>query len=187
MHGCTNAASAGCAGAASYRIAFGPQAGRKAFALHTVSARGDRGSENNSLAKAAGFSLHVDVATHAHQRRKLERLCRYISRPALSTERVALTNQENIRYPLKTPYRDGTTHIVLEPLDLAIPVHPAPTALVPPCAPLSASKTRRSSNKYSIITNTRLNRCNSNPIQYERHPKIYTPFSHNIPLNAPTG
>jgi len=30
---------------------------------------------------------------------------------------MALTNQGNIRYTLKTPYRDGTTHIVLEPLD----------------------------------------------------------------------
>jgi hypothetical protein len=30
---------------------------------------------------------------------------------------MALTNQGNIRYTLKTPYRDGTTHIILEPLD----------------------------------------------------------------------
>ena len=30
---------------------------------------------------------------------------------------MALTQQGNIRYTLKTPYRDGTTHIVLEPLD----------------------------------------------------------------------
>ena len=30
---------------------------------------------------------------------------------------MALTNQGNIRYTLKTPYSDGTTHIVLEPLD----------------------------------------------------------------------
>jgi hypothetical protein len=37
--------------------------------------------------------------------------------PAISTERMALTNQENIRCRLKTPYRDGTTHIVLEPPD----------------------------------------------------------------------
>jgi len=30
---------------------------------------------------------------------------------------MALTNQGNIRYALNTPYRDGTTHIILEPLD----------------------------------------------------------------------
>lgn len=100
----------------TYRIAFGPQAGRKAFALQTVPARDEDGS-NSKLAKAHGFSLHAGVAAQAHQRRKLERLCRYISRPAVSTERMALTYQGNIRYTLKTPYRDGTTHIVLEPLD----------------------------------------------------------------------
>ena len=30
---------------------------------------------------------------------------------------MAQTNQGNILYTLKTPYRDGTTHIILEPLD----------------------------------------------------------------------
>ena len=31
---------------------------------------------------------------------------------------MALTDSGQVRYSLKTPYRDGTTHIVLEPLDL---------------------------------------------------------------------
>jgi len=69
------------------------------------------------LTKTAGFSLHAGVAAKAHQRRKLERLCRYIARPAVATDRLALTPQGNVRYTLKTPYRDGTTHIILEPLD----------------------------------------------------------------------
>lgn len=30
---------------------------------------------------------------------------------------MSLTNQRNIRYRLKTPYRDGTTDVVFEPLD----------------------------------------------------------------------
>ena len=100
----------------TYRITFGHQTGRKAFALQTVPAR-EEDNNNPRLAKANGFSLHAGVAAQAHQRRKLERLCRYIARPAISTERMALTNQGNIRYTLKTPYRDGTTHIVLDPLD----------------------------------------------------------------------
>jgi hypothetical protein len=33
-------------------------------------------------------------------------------------ERLALTSSGQVRYTLKTPYRDGTTHIVREPLDL---------------------------------------------------------------------
>jgi len=44
-------------------------------------------------------------------------LCRYISRPAISEKRLSLTPNGNVRYQLKTPYRDGTTHVIFEPLD----------------------------------------------------------------------
>ena len=101
----------------TYRIALGPQQGRKAFTLQTVPAVAAV-DDNSSAAKAAGFSLHAGVASEAHEREKLERLCRYITRPAVSTERLSLTAQGNIRYRLKTPYRDGTTDVVFEPLDL---------------------------------------------------------------------
>ena len=40
-----------------------------------------------------------------------------MGRPAVASERLALTPQGNVRYPLKTPYRDGTTHVILEPLN----------------------------------------------------------------------
>jgi Putative transposase len=53
----------------------------------------------------------------AEQREKLERLARYVSRPQVSVERLSLTAQGQVRYRLKTPYRDGTTDIVLEPVD----------------------------------------------------------------------
>jgi len=43
-------------------------------------------------------------------------------------ERLALTSSGQVRYQLKTPYRDGTTHLVLEPLDLMARL----AALVPP-------------------------------------------------------
>ena len=86
------------------------------FTLQTVPAVA-AADDNSSVAKAAGFSLHAGVASAAHEREKLERLCRYITRPAVSTERLSLTTQGNIRYRLKTPYRDGTTDVVFEPLD----------------------------------------------------------------------
>ena len=41
----------------------------------------------------------------------------YITRPAVSTERLSLTAQGHVRYRLKTPYQDGTTDVVFEPLD----------------------------------------------------------------------
>ena len=61
--------------------------------------------------------MHAGVAARADQRQKLERLCRYISRPAVSEKRLSLTSNGNVRYQLKTPYRDGTTHVIFEPLD----------------------------------------------------------------------
>ena len=37
---------------------------------------------------AHGFSLHAAVRCSAHQRKELERLCRYITRPAIANERL---------------------------------------------------------------------------------------------------
>jgi hypothetical protein len=35
----------------------------------------------------------------------------------VSTQRLSLTRNGRIRYQLKTPYNDGTTHVIFEPLD----------------------------------------------------------------------
>jgi len=64
-----------------------------------------------------GGGLPSGVAVNTRERKKLERICRYISRPALSEARLELTDQGMVRYALKTAYRDGTTHVVFEPLD----------------------------------------------------------------------
>lgn len=61
--------------------------------------------------------LHAGVATKANERAKLERLCRYITRPAISTKRLSMTRNGRVRYELKTPWRNGTTHVIFEPLD----------------------------------------------------------------------
>jgi hypothetical protein len=99
----------------SYRIAVGPQQGRKVFTLQTLpDCRSDNPVEH-TLGKVAGFSLHAGVATKAHERAKLERLCRYVSRPPVSTKRLSLTRNGQVRYELKTPWRNGTTHVIFEP------------------------------------------------------------------------
>jgi len=99
----------------TYRIAVGPQQGRKVFTLQTLPARDQ--AFDDGVGKVAGFSLHAGVSARADQCQKLERLCRYISRPAISEKRLSLTPNGNVRYELKTPYRDGTTHVIFEPLD----------------------------------------------------------------------
>jgi hypothetical protein len=101
----------------TYRIAVGPQAGRKVFTLQTLPACEPEDPFGDTVGKVAGFSLHAGVAARADERKKLERLCRYISRPAVSEKRLWLTPNGNVRYQLKTPYRDGSTHVIFEPLD----------------------------------------------------------------------
>jgi hypothetical protein len=97
----------------TYRVAVGPRAGQKVFALQTVPAR--EAEPRRGVAQYAGFSLHAGIGVEADQRAKLERLARYVSRPPIALDRLALTSSGQVHYRLKTPYRDGTTHIVLEP------------------------------------------------------------------------
>jgi hypothetical protein len=85
----------------TYRIAVGPQAGRKVFSLQTLPASDPQETLTDTVGKVAGFSLHAGVAARADERKKLERLCRYISRPAISERRLSLTPNGNIRYDVK--------------------------------------------------------------------------------------
>jgi hypothetical protein len=94
----------------TYRIAVGPQSGGKVFTLQTLPACDPEEQYSDTAGKIAGFSLHAGVAARSDERKKLERLCRYISRPAVSEKWLSLTSSGNIRYQLKTPCRDGTTH-----------------------------------------------------------------------------
>ena len=49
---------------------------------------------------------------------QLERLCRYVARSPLALERLSVTDEGKLRYALKHPYSNGTTHFLFEPLDL---------------------------------------------------------------------
>ncbi len=75
-----------------------------------------------------GYSLHANVRVAARDRGRLERLARYLVRPAISDARLALTEDGRIALELKTPYRDGTTHFVLDAMTFLERL----AALVPP-------------------------------------------------------
>ena len=110
----------------SYRIAMGPQQGQKVFTLQTLPASTE--GEYGQLANTSGFSLHAGVFANADEPEKLERLCRYISRPAISEQRLSMTQHGKVRYELKTPYHDGTTHVFFDPVDFIGKL----AALIPP-------------------------------------------------------
>ncbi len=82
----------------TYRIAVDPRQGRKVFTLQMLPPCDEPFVD--PVGKVAGFSLHAGVAAKAHERKKLERLCCYISRPAISEKRLSLTPNGNVRYLL---------------------------------------------------------------------------------------
>jgi hypothetical protein len=110
----------------TYRIATGPHAGRKVATLQTLPADADSLAGDAGL--VGGFSLHAGVAAQAHERDKLERLCRYIARPAIAERWLSISPQGRVRYRLKTPWRNGTTHVEFEPVEFIAKL----AALVPP-------------------------------------------------------
>ena len=67
---------------------------------------------------ARGFSLHAATRIAAADRLGLERLCRYVARPALAAGRLRLLDGERLSFALKTPWSNGTTHLLLSPLEL---------------------------------------------------------------------
>ena len=68
------------AAAITYRIAFGPRAGQQALTLHGGMPR-EAAARQPLCADIVGFSLQAAVRVEAHDRKRLEQLCRYITRP----------------------------------------------------------------------------------------------------------
>ena len=44
-------------------------------------------------------------------------MCRYIAKPAVAVPRLSLGSTGKVLYAMKTPYRDGTTQVALDPMD----------------------------------------------------------------------
>lgn len=53
----------------------------------------------------------------AGQRERLERLCRYALRPPVALERLSLTSGGQVLLRFRQPWRDGTTHLVFDPVE----------------------------------------------------------------------
>ena len=95
-------------------IPFGTYPGQKAITLKDLP---ESHKLKPFLSQYSGYSLHAGVFCPAHNIKKREHLCRYISRPSLGeASSLCLNAQGQVVYRLKTAYRNGTTHIVLDPL-----------------------------------------------------------------------
>jgi hypothetical protein len=111
------------------RIATGRRAGRRVLRVGDCIDPEDLPAlEGERCARASGVSLHANVVVPARDRRRLERLCRYVARPPVATERLSRLPDGRLLYRLKHRWRDGTTHVVFEPQELVEKL----AALVPP-------------------------------------------------------
>ena len=100
-----------------YRIAIGPGAGGKTLTLKHAAPKPANGRPKPFTVDRDGFSLNAAVACQPHQRQRLERLARYVTRPAVCLERLSTNAAGQVVYELKRPFRDGTSHIVFSPAD----------------------------------------------------------------------
>jgi hypothetical protein len=67
---------------------------------------------------ASGFSLHAATRIEASDKAGLERLCNYVSRPPLAQGSLQKLSGDTLSFKLKTPWDDGTTHLILSPIEL---------------------------------------------------------------------
>jgi len=110
------------------RVAQGPEAGARLGRLGVTSSTPARFVPGSLCAEVDGFSLHAGVWVGAHDRKRLEHLCRYIARPPFAAGRLKWSRHGRVLYELRKAWRDGTTHIVFEPMVLLERL----AALVPP-------------------------------------------------------
>ena len=124
------ALTAALAASISGKIAFGPNAGN-----YVRKIGGGFGYEGEvPLAKGKrcfsvnGFSLHANTAINTHARDRLYKLIEYIARGRLSNERLEILANGDVKLALKTPWANGTTHLVFTPSEFIEKL----VALIPP-------------------------------------------------------
>jgi hypothetical protein len=109
------------------------------------------GRPNEPVARVAGFNVHAGLVVDGRDRKRLERICRYAGRPPIAQERLERLDDGRLRCGrhnavderccarlaslgslpparMKKPWRDGTTALVFEPLDLVARI----CAMIPP-------------------------------------------------------
>jgi hypothetical protein len=100
------------------RVATGRRAGARVLRLGDAPTTKPTSPKGRRQARLGGFDLHANTSVRAKNRPKLERLCRYLLRPPVAEDRLSFGPDGSVLVRLKTPWRDGTSHIALQPLEL---------------------------------------------------------------------
>jgi hypothetical protein len=101
-----------------WRVALGQRAGARVLRLGREPNAPWITSSGPRQAHLDGFDLHANLWVPATDRARLERLCRYLLRPPVAQDRLRLTGDGRVLLELKSEWADGTTHLLLEPLEL---------------------------------------------------------------------
>ena len=107
------------------------------FACYDVAARapkkvmvdGHRMGKGEMAVVVDGFNVYAGDAIDGRDRKRVERMCRYLARPPIATARPTETaDGEELRYELKKAWKDGTRFVRLDPYELIARI----CAMVPP-------------------------------------------------------
>jgi hypothetical protein len=104
------------------------RAGRPTLRVMTTPPVLSTSAEPGPVAVVRGFNLHAATVADGYDRDRLERLCQYIGRPPIAQDRLHIRDDGKVRYDMKRVWADGTSAIVLDPLDFIARL----CALVPP-------------------------------------------------------
>ncbi len=84
----------------------------------SAAARGNQTGKTaeQPVAEALGVSVYAQQFVHGRDRQQLERLCRYVMRPPLSQERLALRDDGRLELTLKLarPSRPSCQNLALD-------------------------------------------------------------------------
>ena len=97
-------------------VAMGPKAGHYVGRLGgELAALPDSMPPPASCGRADGYSLHAGVRVAAGDLQRLEKLCRYVARPALALDRLHELADGRFAYRWRQAWSDGTATLLFEP------------------------------------------------------------------------
>jgi hypothetical protein len=120
---------AACYSAAAQGITItGDRAGQPLLRLITSRQPPAPPPDDAPVAEVRGINLHAKQCVDGRDRRLLERLCRYITRPPVAQDRLERRSDGTLELSFKSVWKDGSRGVVLEPHDLLLRL----VAAVPP-------------------------------------------------------
>ncbi len=114
---------AACYTAAAQGVSIsGARAGQATLRLlssNIGSSQGQGGTvANEPAAEVRGVNVHAKQVIDGRDRPKVERLCKYVTRPPVAQDRLELQDDGRVLLSLKKVWRDGTRALLFEPHDL---------------------------------------------------------------------